>query len=205
MNLKYVQQIRVTMESESTEVLLKIWKENDRERYCEEKFEAIKQLLIERGATLPLQKKHELKETTSPLQKHAWPGKLYIILNYVFAAFYFIAILSAILIPPLVGTSSIVQIGYAEWLLILLSLMPVILIISIARGVSRFKQWAWWAAMAHIIAMLSSALIVIFSPIGKNIPLQLVIAIVFIVLGIMWAIYFWSRRQDFRKRKTIPT
>ncbi|NCO68443.1 MAG: hypothetical protein COY75_01580 [Nitrospirae bacterium CG_4_10_14_0_8_um_filter_41_23] len=57
MNLKLIQQIHSNMESKSTEELLKIWEGNNKEQYSEEAFEAIKQLLIERGAALPPQKK----------------------------------------------------------------------------------------------------------------------------------------------------
>jgi uncharacterized membrane protein YgcG len=64
-------QIRENMETKSTEELLGIWKENDREQWSEEAFEAIKQLLLERGETLPDQKE-KLKKT----EQNQEPSKL---------------------------------------------------------------------------------------------------------------------------------
>jgi hypothetical protein len=54
---KQVVQIRNNMEKKNTEELLRIWKENDREQWSDEAFEAIKQLLLDRGETLPDQNK----------------------------------------------------------------------------------------------------------------------------------------------------
>lgn len=49
MDTKLVQDIRKRMEPKSTEELLEISRENDRTKYSDEAFEAIRQLLIERG------------------------------------------------------------------------------------------------------------------------------------------------------------
>lgn len=46
-----------SIESKSTEELLEIWQEHDRKEWSEGTFELIKQLLIERGETLPHRKK----------------------------------------------------------------------------------------------------------------------------------------------------
>lgn len=64
MNKKLVEQIRKNMDSKSTDELLKIWRENDKEKYSEAAFEAIKQLLLDRGQILPPQaepRKEELQ------------------------------------------------------------------------------------------------------------------------------------------------
>lgn len=52
MDEKLIEQIRENIKSKSTEELLKIWKENDREQYSEEAFEAVKQILEERKRTV---------------------------------------------------------------------------------------------------------------------------------------------------------
>jgi hypothetical protein len=50
-----VDQMRDYMSSKSTEELLQIWRENDRTKYEEEAFEAIRQILEERGEKIPSQ------------------------------------------------------------------------------------------------------------------------------------------------------
>ena len=50
-----VEHMRDYMSSKSTEELVKIWAENDRTRYVEETFEGIRQILEERGETIPPQ------------------------------------------------------------------------------------------------------------------------------------------------------
>lgn len=76
MSEKSVAQIRKNMEEKSLEELLRIWQENDREQWSEKAFEAIKQLLLERGETLPDQKKvlnenqvQEIKEEAQTPEK----------------------------------------------------------------------------------------------------------------------------------------
>jgi hypothetical protein len=61
MNENLVKRIRRNMESMQTLELLKIWQDNDKEQYSEDAFEAVKQLLEDRGEKLPPQK--EGKET----------------------------------------------------------------------------------------------------------------------------------------------
>ncbi|MCX7000578.1 MAG: hypothetical protein NT106_09845, partial [Candidatus Sumerlaeota bacterium] len=53
---KLVEQIRQKMEEKSTRELLEIWKENDREKWSNEAFEAIHEVLLVRGESLPAQK-----------------------------------------------------------------------------------------------------------------------------------------------------
>lgn len=50
-----VEHMRDFMASKSTEELVQIWVENDRTKYVEETFEAIHQILEERGETIPPQ------------------------------------------------------------------------------------------------------------------------------------------------------
>ncbi|MGE5693368.1 MAG: DUF4282 domain-containing protein [Candidatus Zixiibacteriota bacterium] len=55
MDSKLVQQIRKTMELKSTEELLQIQREDDRSKYSDEAFEAIRLLLTERGQIVKTQ------------------------------------------------------------------------------------------------------------------------------------------------------
>jgi hypothetical protein len=55
MDQTLVEQMRDYMSSKSTEELLKIWMENDRAKNVEETFEAIRQILEERGEKVPPQ------------------------------------------------------------------------------------------------------------------------------------------------------
>lgn len=50
-----VESIRVNLREKSTEELLEIWKKNNREEWSDEAFEAIKELLVERGDKPPSQ------------------------------------------------------------------------------------------------------------------------------------------------------
>jgi hypothetical protein len=56
MSNEFIEDIYSKMKEKSTEELLKIWTENDKAQYSEEAFEAIKQLLAERGVEIPTQK-----------------------------------------------------------------------------------------------------------------------------------------------------
>jgi len=53
--MKKVEELRRHMEETSTDALIQIWRENDRTQYVDEAFEAIRQLLTERGETIPPQ------------------------------------------------------------------------------------------------------------------------------------------------------
>jgi hypothetical protein len=55
MDAKLVEDMRNFMDSKSTEELVQIWRENDRMKYAEEAFEAIRQIFEERGETIPPQ------------------------------------------------------------------------------------------------------------------------------------------------------
>lgn len=59
-----VKEVSRRMEERSTEELLKIWKENNKEEWSEEAFEAIQRILVARGESLPVQFKEEVKEKT---------------------------------------------------------------------------------------------------------------------------------------------
>jgi hypothetical protein len=56
MDEKLVEQILVTREAKDTEDLIKTWRENNRDEFSEECFEAIKRVLLKRGEELPPQK-----------------------------------------------------------------------------------------------------------------------------------------------------
>jgi len=69
-NLERVQQIRATLEDRDSEDLLDIWRTNDREEWSPETFEAIREILIARNASIPPQ-----NEPPQPGQASA-PGGL---------------------------------------------------------------------------------------------------------------------------------
>lgn len=68
-SVKLVEKIRQSYASKSTEELLQIWKENDRERRSESAFEATRQLLKERGVELPPQEPPKPPKATIVPQK----------------------------------------------------------------------------------------------------------------------------------------
>ncbi len=92
MHKKILQEIRLNMESKETDELLNIWQENDKEQYSEMAFEAIKQILIERGETPPPQKESlqiskQKQELTGEIRdRHRWKKlqSIGIILGLVF-------------------------------------------------------------------------------------------------------------------------
>jgi len=55
MDTKMVEHIRQNLANNTNDELLHMWKENDRERWSESAFEAVKQILTERGIELPAQ------------------------------------------------------------------------------------------------------------------------------------------------------
>src|SRR5687768_1942807 len=55
MNAKLVQAVRARLESSATDDLVRMWRENDRERYVEEAFEAARLILVGRGVNVPPQ------------------------------------------------------------------------------------------------------------------------------------------------------
>lgn len=55
MDKRMIEDIRQNLASKSTDDLLRIWKENDRERWSDAAFEAVRQILTERGLELPAQ------------------------------------------------------------------------------------------------------------------------------------------------------
>ena len=52
---KRIQEFRRNLQINDTEYLLKIWKENDHDKWTPEAFEAIQEILIERLGTIPVQ------------------------------------------------------------------------------------------------------------------------------------------------------
>ncbi len=61
-----VEQMRDYLSSKSTEELVKMWVENDRTKHVEETFEAIRQILEERGERIPAQMP---RRKTQPIRK----------------------------------------------------------------------------------------------------------------------------------------
>ena len=60
MNEELVATIRSEIEKESTDILLQWWLTNDREEWSPEAFEAMKEILLDRGVQLPEQLKHTI-------------------------------------------------------------------------------------------------------------------------------------------------
>jgi membrane-associated HD superfamily phosphohydrolase len=89
MNERLIQQIRSSMEAKSTEELLKIWEENNREEYSDEAFEAIKQLLTERGITLPPQKPFQKRLAKSGIEQMNRPKKVSLALKLLYLSLGF--------------------------------------------------------------------------------------------------------------------
>lgn len=94
MHKKLLQEIRSNMEQKDTDELLNIWKENDKEQYSETAFEAIKQILIERGETLPPQKeplqiRDQKQEFTGKTRNRAGWKKLDSIGAIILLVFFF--------------------------------------------------------------------------------------------------------------------
>jgi len=56
MDSNLAREIRKRMEAKATEELLEIWEENDRARYSDEAFEAIREVLLRRGVAVPEQR-----------------------------------------------------------------------------------------------------------------------------------------------------
>ena len=69
MNMKIVEDIRRNLGNKSSDELIQIWKENDHERWSGDAFEAIKQILTERGLTIPAQAPEKPSGNTSPEQR----------------------------------------------------------------------------------------------------------------------------------------
>lgn len=69
MNMKMVEDIRRNLGDKSSDELIQIWKENDHERWSGDAFEAIKQILTERGLTIPAQSPEKPSGNTSPEQR----------------------------------------------------------------------------------------------------------------------------------------
>jgi hypothetical protein len=69
MSDRIAEQIRQNFTAKNSDELLQIWKENDRERWSGDAFEAIKQILIERGLTIPAQSPEKPSGVTSPEQR----------------------------------------------------------------------------------------------------------------------------------------
>lgn len=66
MNEKRIEALKTNHAETSNQELLAIWNENDRENYTEEAFEAIKQVLQERGVPVPTQSEFIPKEDREP-------------------------------------------------------------------------------------------------------------------------------------------
>jgi hypothetical protein len=88
---KLVEQIRENIKLKSTEQLLRIWKDNNREEYSDESFEVVKQLLLERAEVLPHQK--EIKEMQDTQVKRFSRGGLIIAILSAISAIIGIAYL----------------------------------------------------------------------------------------------------------------
>jgi hypothetical protein len=66
---KLSNEITSNMRDKTTEELLAIWTKHDRQEWSDQAFDAISQVLTERGVALPQQEIHDVKPSTSPEQK----------------------------------------------------------------------------------------------------------------------------------------
>lgn len=62
------------MDSKSTDELLKIWRENDREKYSNNAFEAVKIILQDRKTSLPTQSPEKQDKSTPYRSYLGWTG-----------------------------------------------------------------------------------------------------------------------------------
>ena len=79
----YLEQIRRTMEQKSTQELLQIWEDNDREQWTAEAFEVVRRILEERGEAPGLQAPKAPGSAVSVENSRKHPGCVTVIAIYL--------------------------------------------------------------------------------------------------------------------------
>lgn len=124
---------------------------------------------------------------------HTWPGKLFIGLNYFGAAMFGIV---APIVMLLAAADSLNEFGLTEALVlaiafVLLAGLPFLM----ARGVSRFRKWAWWICMVVVPLSILGALATMVDPAEPS--ETRIAALLTLGFNALWLHYFWTRRRDF--------
>ena len=88
MDTKIVEDIRQNWANKTSDELLQIWKENDRERWSESAFEAARQILIDRGVELPQQ--DPVKETKTQLKRVKLKHPIFLGLGWLLCIVFFV-------------------------------------------------------------------------------------------------------------------
>jgi hypothetical protein len=174
MNAKLVQAVRVRLADNAIEDLLRLWRENDRERYSAEAFEAARLILVERGVELPAQEEWKgpvpvagKARSIDPASDEFWMGWLRpvlwvgIVLGALGTVHLVIQVVYDIMGPSVLtgwwGFRAITVVA-EQWLELLL---PVLLMVN-AAGCLKRKQifrtamlvWAWlWLGRAVLVLM----------------------------------------------------
>jgi hypothetical protein len=125
---------------------------------------------------------------------HGWPGKLFIGLSYVGAAFMALGalLMLAVMLSDIerlardLGTFVLLVLGFAFFIA-----LPIL----VARGVSRFANWSWWVTMIMLSLGILGILVSFFDPPADE-PSGLA-GLLLLPLYVIWIRYFWVRRADF--------
>lgn len=104
MSEKTVAEISARMREKETDELLKIWKENNRDEWSNEAFEAIRKVLTERGVNVPTQseKRKDAKKDTAAASNLGSTG-LYLLAIWLVAGIVIGALRSKLSDPVQIG------------------------------------------------------------------------------------------------------
>ena len=111
MNMKMVEDIRQNLANKTSDELLNIWKENDRQRWSESAFEAVKQILTEQGIELPPQDPpKEAKPKAAPQRSRLRISARVFI---VFVSLWWLMVIVGLIPEPTPSSSPLIGAGVA--------------------------------------------------------------------------------------------
>jgi hypothetical protein len=163
MDEKWIEQIRLSLESKDSDELLQIWQANDREAWRAEAFVAIRQILEERGVDPGLQD----QPAAAPAGQRARPGCVtaFVILMGIEVAVFVLGSLANAALAPYIDTGSKLGIG--------ITLVFAALYAAVAVGLWQLKNWARIAVIVLLslnilllVALLFSGIFGIPSALG---------------------------------------
>lgn len=159
MNKMLIEQITENLRKKETEELVEIWKENDRNQYSDEAFEAIRQILAERGQTIPPQKQFIIPQQQFIIPQQ--PSGFRIRRRTFAMVWLFTMLLGAGLDNPKIYSSN-------EGIIFALILAIFMCILNIRYGVGRLHDMdrtGWWILMGFVpILNLALLLALLFRP-----------------------------------------
>jgi uncharacterized membrane protein (DUF2068 family) len=168
-------QLRRDLNQKSTQELLQIWSQNDRESWSDDAFDAIHELLTGRGETPPPQGPPLVKAGIAQPDRRERPGCVtaFALLMGFAAAFYAVTSVLNVLATPgdsgmLVGAA--VAVAYA------------ILYLVIAVGLWRMQNWARIAA----IVLQGIGMLVLVGLITSGMPLPAIVGLLVGAYSIYW-------------------